>query len=319
MSEPSPVATSRMLRFWRHPIAQMIVRLVVFIVLMIALGYLLRWLLPLPARPANLSGELGQSATSAWLRLGRSVLAIGGAYWLMVRLLERRPLSELSVRKLPRHALGGWLIGTGIMAASALALAAVGSYSVHGLNPDAPMLVPLIVLGLGAGITEEIIARGILFRVVEEGLGTWVALVFSAALFGAGHLANPNATWWSSLAIAIEAGLLLGMAYAWTRSLWFVMALHAAWNFTQGPLLGISVSGIAVTGLVDSSTQGPPILSGGEFGAEASILALAICVAIAWWFTRRAREAGRIVPPFWKRRLPDGSVPPLRFPEPEPK
>lgn len=318
MSDPTPAAPGLPLRFWRHPLTQMIVRIVVFTVLMLALGYLLRLLIPLP-KLKSFSDELAQSGADAWLRLGRSVLAVGGAYWMTVRLLERRPVSELAPRKLPRHALGGWLLGMGIMVAAALALAAVGSYSVHGLNPDAPLLVPLLVLGLGAGITEEIIARGILFRVVEEGLGTWVALVFSAALFGAGHLANPNATWWSSLAIAIEAGLLLGMAYAWTRSLWFVMALHAAWNFTQGPLLGISVSGIAITGLVDSSTQGPPILSGGEFGAEASILALAICVAIAFWFTRRAQAAGRIVPPYWRRRLPDGSVPPLRFPEPAAK
>lgn len=317
MSEPSPMPASRLGRFWRHPITQMLARIIVFVLLVAALGYVLRLLIPLPEAKGP-TAELHEGAFTALLRLLRSVIAVAGAYWMMVRLLERRPLTELALRKMPVHLATGWLVGMGILVAAALALAAVGSFSVHGVNPEAPLLVPFLVLGLGAGITEEIIARGILFRVVEEAFGTWAALVFSAALFGLGHFANPNATWWSSLAIALEAGLLLGMAFAWTRSLWYVIALHAAWNFTQGPLLGIAVSGIAVTGLVESSTQGPPILSGGEFGAEASILALLICIALAAWFTRRAHAAGRIVPPYWRRRV-DGSVPPLRFPEPAAK
>jgi hypothetical protein len=78
-------------------------------------------------------------------------------------------------------------------------------------------------------------------------------------------------------------------------------------------LLGIPVSGIAVTGLLDSSLDGPPMLSGGEFGAEGSILTVLICVALAVFFTTRAARAGRIVPPYWKRRRADGVVPPLRF------
>ncbi len=136
---------------------------------------------------------------------------------------------------------------------------------------------------------------------VEDGLGTWVALAISAALFGLGHLANPNATVWSSIAIAIEAGLLLGMAYAWTRSLWFCMGVHAAWNFTQGPLLGIPVSGFELKGLLVSTTQGPTLLSGGEFGAEASILTVIVCVSVAGYFTRKAIDEGRIRPPVWRR------------------
>ena len=66
-----------------------------------------------------------------------------------------------------------------------------------------------------------------LFRIVEEGLGTWWALAISALLFGAIHIANPGATLWSSAAIAIEAGLLFGLLYHVTRSLPLCMGVHA--------------------------------------------------------------------------------------------
>jgi membrane protease YdiL (CAAX protease family) len=314
---PAPSAEAappgRLLRFWRHPITQMLARIIVFVALMALFGYLLRLVIILPSLKDDPTMGLSETGATPWLREFRSLLPTVLAYLLVVRFLEKRPVSELGPRRLPLFLAGGWFTGMGIMVASALLLALFGFYRVQGFNADANLVTPLLVLGIGAGVGEEIVARGILFRVVEECFGTWAALVFSAALFGLGHIANPNATWWSSLAIAVEAGLLLGMAFAWTRSMWFVIALHAAWNFTQGPLLGIAVSGIAIKGLLASTLQGPPMLSGGEFGAEGSVLALAICVGLALWFTRRAQAAGRIVPPYWKRRGPDGLVAPVRF------
>jgi membrane protease YdiL (CAAX protease family) len=312
---PAPARPSGLVRFWRHPITQLIARIVFFGLVAAGIGYLLRLAIVLPSYKGEggMAQTLTESGATPWLRQLRSLLPTILAYWLMVRVLERRKVDEFAPRKAPWHLPTGWLVGMGILLAAAAALAIPGYYAVHGTNPDAPLVTPLLVLGIGAGVGEEIVARGILFRAVEECFGTWFALLFSAALFGLGHIANPNATWWSSLAIAVEAGLLLGMAFAWTRSLWFVIALHAAWNFTQGPILGIAVSGIAVDGLLKSTLAGPPMLSGGEFGAEGSVLTMVICVALAYFFTRKAIPADRIVRPFWKRRREDGSVVAPRF------
>ena len=305
-----PVRPGWFQRFWRHPITQLLARILFFALAAAAIGYLLRQFIVLPSYKGEggMASTLTETGATPWLRQLRALLPTILAYLLMVKLLERRKVSEFEVRKAPLHLATGWLVGMGILLAAAAALALPGYYSVQGTNPEASLLAPLLVLGIGAGVGEEIIARGILFRVVEECFGTWFALLFSAALFGLGHIANPNATWWSSLAIAVEAGFLLGMAFAWTRSLWFVIALHAAWNFTQGPILGIAVSGIAVDGLLESTLQGPPMLSGGEFGAEGSILTLVICVALAAFFARKAIAAKRIVPPYWRRRRADGTV-----------
>ena len=124
------------------------------------------------------------------------------------------------------------------------------------------------------GFTEELLFRGILFRWIEEFAGSWAALVVTSALFGLAHILNPGATWFSSFAIAVEAGLLLGAVYMLTRSLWMPIGLHAAWNFAEGPIFGVPVSGSPADGALRASIAGPPILSGGPFGLEGSVIAV---------------------------------------------
>lgn len=286
---------TRWLRVLRNPLS----RIVLFLLMVFLLVRAMHWLLPFKdLKPEQLIAVAG---AELWLRALRSLIPVVLAYWVLVRWVEGRPVTELAPRNLLTHGAAGWLLGMGIMLLATAAMAAVGAYRIQGFDGTANLVGPLVVMSILPGITEEIVARGILFRVVEDGLGTWIALAIAALLFGLGHLANPNATVWSSLAIAIEAGLMLGMAYAWTRSLWFCMGLHAAWNFTQGPLLGIPVSGYGLTGLFTSSTQGPVLLSGGEFGAEASILTVIVCVLLAGLFTRKAIDTGKIRAPFWRR------------------
>lgn len=315
MTEPTQATPAALyLRIWRNSTLRtlgfMLLRIIAFIILAMLLGKAMQ--LALPMESITPGERLALSGADLWLMALRGLVPTVVAYWVLVRFIERRRVHELAAGKALRHSAAGWLVGTAILLVSVAAMAAFGAFSVVGLHPEVYLLGPLMVLGVLPGITEEIIARGILFRVVEEGLGTWVALVISAALFGFGHAANPNATAWSSIAIAIEAGLLLGMAYAWTRSLWFCMGLHAAWNFTQGPLLGIPVSGFEVKGLVESTTQGHWLIGGGGFGAEASILTLIVCVGVAGYFTRRAIDEGRIVRPCWSRARALPAAPPAQ-------
>ncbi len=218
------------------------------------------------------------------------------AYLLLVKLVERRPISELAPRRLLPDGAKGALVGLLLFSAVVGVLYLLGSYHMTGSNPDAKWLPALLMVGLGAGIGEEIITRGALFRIVEEGLGTWVALIVSALFFGAAHIANPGATLWSSAAIAIEAGLLFGMLYHVTRSLPLCMGLHAAWNFAQGTIYGIPVSGTPADGWLVSTRSGPDWLSGGVFGAEASVIALALCSLCTLGLLIVALRRGSIVP-----------------------
>jgi len=231
------------------------------------------------------------------LRLGPIVLA----YWLLVMWVERRRADELAPAKAAPHLLLGLAGGALCFSVIVAVLWALGAFVVDGVNHDVAWLGPILVMGVGAGIGEEIISRGVIFRIVEEGLGTWAALLISAAVFGGLHIWNPNATPWSVLAIALEAGLLFGLLYHLTRSLWVCMGAHAAWNIAQGPLYGIPVSGFEQRGLLASHLQGPNWLTGGAFGAEASIVALCICSIATAVCLAVAVRRGSLVPPPWRR------------------
>ena len=223
------------------------------------------------------------------------------AYTILVKAIERRHMQELSARDIPTLGMAGLLVGALMISTVVLVLWLAGSYHVSGTNPAVNWLPAVLTTGLGAGIAEEIITRGVLFRAVEEGLGTWWALAISALFFGAAHIFNPGATLWSSLAIAIEAGVLLALLYHVTRSLWPCIGLHAAWNVMQGTFFGIPVSGTEAHGWLISTRTGPDWLSGGVFGAEASVVALIVCSACSALLLIVALRRGTIVPPAWQR------------------
>ena len=267
-------------------------RIVIFVLLFMALSFASGALL----RPLGWLGKDAPATLHALAQFLMRALPALLAYLLLVRFVERRAVTELAPRKLLPDGALGTLAGLLLFSAVVGALYLLGSYHVTGTNPDAPWVPALLMVGLGAGIGEEIICRGVLFRIVEEGLGSWWALVISALFFGAAHIANPGATLWSSAAIAIEAGLLLGMIYHVTRSLSLCMGLHAAWNFAQGTIYGIPVSGTAADGWLVSTRSGPDWLSGGVFGAEASVIALSVSLLCSLALLAVALRRGSIVP-----------------------
>ena len=133
---------------------------------------------------------------------------------------------------------------------------------------------------------------GNIARRLMRAFGAWPSLVAQAALFGAAHLGNPNATPVAAIAIAVEAGFLLAAFYMLTNRLWMSIALHASWNFTQGWLWGASVSGTPRTPslfFAEPKPGAPAFLSGGAFGPEASLpcmvvgsLVAALVLWMAW-------------------------------------
>ncbi len=144
--------------------------------------------------------------------------------------------------------------------------------------------------------------RGLIFRIAEQSLGTVWALIISAVLFGLIHLIGPGTDLYGAIAIIFEAGILLAAAYVLTRRLWLCIGMHIAWNFTQGGIFGVAVSGTPSRGLLHRELTGPEWLTGGKFGAEASIVAIIVCMAVAAVLLVLARRKNRFVPPFWRVR-----------------
>ncbi|HXO16624.1 MAG TPA: type II CAAX endopeptidase family protein [Candidatus Dormibacteraeota bacterium] len=187
----------------------------------------------------------------------------------------------LGRRNASRDLALGAVLGAGLFTIVVMELALSGFYRVTAVHVTRDLALAALLLLPSAAI-EELLFRGVLFRLVEEWLGTWIALAVSAAIFGAAHAANPGATWVSSLAIALEAGVLLGAAFVVTRNLWFPIGLHFAWNFFEGPVYGTQVSGRSfLESAVDARVTGPSLFTGGSFGPEAGLFAIVTCVIVA--------------------------------------
>jgi membrane protease YdiL (CAAX protease family) len=220
------------------------------------------------------------------------------AYVAYVRLLERRTVTELAPRAALPGIASGIVLGAVLYATTMLVLWLLRDYRFDGFASWAPLGAGILA-AISTAFIEEIIMRGLVYRVVESVAGTWIALALSAALFGALHGANRGATPFSSLAIALEAGVLLAAAYAATGRLWLPIGLHAGWNFTEGTIFGGAVSGAKAAGVTKGVLSGPALLSGGAFGAEASVAAVVVCLVAAIFLLRLASHRGRIAPPAW--------------------
>lgn len=223
-------------------------------------------------------------------------------YKLVLRHLGENPRDDLRFRGAAKELGLGLLAGLLLFSLVVGVAAALGDYAILACCSTKQLPIILLDSGIMAAVMEEFFFRGVLFRWIEEFAGSWAALFVTALLFGLAHRANPNATWFSSFAIAMEAGVLLGGAYMLTRSLWLPIGLHAAWNFTQGYLFGVPVSGIPEQGLVTAKLSGPALLSGGPFGLEASIIAVVVCTVAGVWFVWTATRRGQLVHPWWVRR-----------------
>lgn len=251
------------------------------------------------------------SAFGQGIAAGVAVLLL----YLACRFWERRSPADAGLvsQRVFRDGLLGLLAGVAGFAVVVGILALAGWYRVGRVMPiesSLGVLTSLLVFFAAAALLEEVIFRSIVYRHLERGLGTWAAVAISAALFGAVHFANPNATLWSAVAIALTAGLMLAALFAVTRSLWMVTGLHLGWNFAQGPIFGAAVSGMAdLPSLIEPVIEGPVLFTGGAFGPEASIITVLLWGSIGAILLAVASNRGMVYPPAWVRRSPSSDLP----------
>ena len=226
------------------------------------------------------------------------------AYAAYVRLVERRPVGELSRPRAATETAAGFVLGVALLALTVAVIWLFGQVQVTAAHPAWGSIVGLFGLAVISGCAEELIARGIVFRIMEESLGTWWALLLSALVFGGLHARNPHATVVSTLAIACSAGILLAAAYVVTRRLWLPIGLHVGWNFAEGGIFGIAVSGGETRGVFESRLGDRVLISGGSFGVEASVVVVALGLVCGGLLLFLAARRGRLLRPKWRTARP---------------
>lgn len=213
-------------------------------------------------------------------------------YRWLVKSYEERKIKELSMQECLKHTGIGFLWGMLIMVAIIGVFAICGWYRITGCSFDIAAIYRFLMAYFVVAVGEEIVFRGIMFRLLDSQFNLWVALIFSSFLFGAAHIINPNATIVSTIGISLAAGVLFGLLFKYYRTLWVPIGIHWSWNFVQGTVTGCPVSGGAPDySILQSVTSGPELFTGGLFGPEASIITmiagLALCI---WLFVKLIRR-----------------------------
>ncbi|MDX5420121.1 MAG: CPBP family intramembrane metalloprotease [Hymenobacteraceae bacterium] len=244
------------------------------------------------------------SISNDWAKLIRgavvAILAIV-SYSYLFKIYEKREITEFSKNNILKNITIGIALGVVLQALTILVIYLKGGYSIISINPVL-FIIPPLAMAFTSAIVEEILLRGIVFRITEEKLGSYAALLISAALFGAMHFANPNSSITAAIGLAIQAGLLLAAAYIYSRNLWFPIALHFAWNFTQSAVFGANVSGNTISKtLITSKIEGAVWFTGGQFGPEGSIQATLFCLIPTIILLVLSHKEGKIIKPYWKK------------------
>lgn len=262
----------------------------IFIVGATAFGGVVLWVTKAFQGQSPMDGLVLMSATHiVWL-----ALALGGG-WLCGGLLERLPMKALgaSFEKewATDFAKGSFLgIATFVIAAIIVVVAGGASFSMPEDflfdNFFHSALQSLGFLAIAAA-WEEALFRGYILQTLARSGFVWPAIIVTALLFGLAHAGNPDV---SPIAIVntVLAGIWFGLAYLKTRNLWFVFGLHLFWNWIQGAIFGIEISGLKnliEMSLLIETDNGPAWLTGGTYGIEGGIactIAILISMAVIW-------------------------------------
>ena len=197
-------------------------------------------------------------------------------FW--VKVIEKNALSSLGFlkRNWLKYLVWGIMISLVQMGVIALVyqVSGIGSFELNELSLE-PLLfiLGLFPFWLLQGGTEEVATRGWLLTRIAARTNLPLAIVISSSLFGILHMGNAGVTFLSVLNIILD-GVLAGLLFIYTDSIWLVVAQHGTWNYVQGNLLGFQVSGTGAAASIFSFTMGsgPDWLTGGTFGAEGSII-----------------------------------------------
>ena len=122
--------------------------------------------------------------------------------------------------------------------------------------------------------------------------GRLVGAIASSIFFVLLHLQNGHFGWLAAAGIFL-GGIFLALAYVCSDSLWLPIGMHFGWNFFEGTVFGLPVSGMEAFSLLQTRLTGAAWLTGGAFGPEAGLAAVPVMLlalgVVARYTSHRAR------------------------------
>ena len=284
-------STTRWRQALAHPLARIVAAsLVIFLSLALSFAVTEAWL---PKR-----------MTVAWPN-AVAALACAFGYVAYIKWVERRAVTELGGRGALTEWAGGAALGVLLGLLTLAPLWGLGVYRFGGFGQgigqsvgqsvgNSLPLIKQISEMLLVSVMEEILMRGVVFRIAQQAWGTRRALLLTTVLFVAGHL--PGGISAVGMLVTAAASLALTAAYQLSGRLWLPMGMHFAWNYLFSAVFSVPVSGHEAKGWLHGSMSGPDWLSGGAYGIEASAAALFVWAVAAALMLRRVQAQGKFTP-----------------------
>jgi len=214
------------------------------------------------------------------------------SYYYLFRLYEKRKITELSVKDLPKEMFGGFIFGFFIISLSIFILYLLGYYEVVSISTT-HYSARLFTVLIFAALVEDLFHRGLIVREIENWLGTNMAIII-AMLVELQHVFNPNSNLFSFFSYLIW-GFTMAMLFIYTRRIWLPFFFHLGWNFAQ-PFYGSNLTGTSDMGsIIQSELTGPALLTGGATGIEDSIFTASFLLLIGIVLYYLAKKEGKIV------------------------
>lgn len=178
-----------------------------------------------------------------------------------------------------KNILGGIVVAFVIYLLGFGTLYLFGQIEVASVSCNARQLIVSFLYMLYVAVVEELVFRGCVLRwILKTNINKFAALIISSVIFSLFHFLNPNFSFLPFLNIAL-AGMLMGSTYIYHRSLWFPISLHLFWNWFQGPVLGLEVSGLKYSNSVLQLQMAEAnLINGGAFGFEGSLICTVLTI-----------------------------------------
>lgn len=141
-----------------------------------------------------------------------------------------------------------------------------------------------LILFISVGFVEEILVRGCFQHIIYYRHGIAWAIIIPALIFSVMHFLNPNISYIAALNIAL-VGVVFGIMTYKSGNLWMAIGYHITWNYFQGNIFNIEVSGSAYgRGLIKSIRVEDNLLNGGAFGIEGGLICTLLLIITIIYF-----------------------------------
>ena len=204
------------------------------------------------------------------------------AIFIFLKKVDKKNFKDIgliSMKKAHIEFIKGLLFG--ILSISFVFAMLLGTKNIEVINPLKPNFSMYSLIGLIiyiiVGIKEELLSRGYCITALNQMKKPWLSVIISSCIFSALHLLNPNVKPLGLINI-ILVGILFGFMYIKTGNLWMPIGYHITWNYFQGCVYGLNVSGFNIQGIFTCNILQDNILTGGAFGPEAGILTTIVII-----------------------------------------